>query len=71
MFVASPGGGGGIIKIGIVCNIMKIFCFPFTFLLGSLISCLSVQAMWMTREKYERSTRGISLPLATVNEWCP
>lgn len=64
---------GQLIKIGLFCDIMKIFCFPFTFLLGSLISRLHVRVMWMKRGRQGAGAecQGISLPLATVNERCP
>lgn len=63
MSVANPGVGG-VIKIGIFCNIKKIHCFPFVFLLGNPISCSLVQK----EIKTQQSARGISLPLAPVNE---
>lgn len=64
---------GQLIKIGLFCNIMKIFCFPFTFLLRSLISRLHVRVMWMKRGRHGAGaeSQGISLPLATVNEGAP
>ena len=50
---------------------MKIFCFPFTFLLGSLISHLRVQVMWMKRERRSRVPGELAYPLLPLMSGAP